>query len=153
MCLLLWLCFRFHVDFVKGGDVVFHFNPRFHEQTVVRNSQLGGYWGPEERDGMFPFIQGRQFEVRPESDTSRIPQMFEFVLIQHLLTLCNCKYINLCIRMSYSMDFCRLLRRISSHQCISYSKLLLFIIQYVVCDYHTGYQCTAQNIRITTTKR
>ncbi|XP_076156769.1 galectin-3 isoform X2 [Alosa pseudoharengus] len=55
---------RFHIDFVKGEEVVFHFNPRFPEQTIVRNSQLGGYWGPEERDGGFPFIQGRQFELK-----------------------------------------------------------------------------------------
>uniref|UniRef100_A0A4W4ES94 Galectin n=1 Tax=Electrophorus electricus TaxID=8005 RepID=A0A4W4ES94_ELEEL len=55
---------RFHVDFVKGPDVVFHFNPRFTEQRVVRNSNLGGYWGPEERDGGFPFVQGRQFELK-----------------------------------------------------------------------------------------
>lgn len=54
---------RFHVDFIKGHEVVFHFNPRFHEQTIVRNSQLGGCWGPEERDGGFPFCQGRRFEV------------------------------------------------------------------------------------------
>ncbi|KAF3845261.1 hypothetical protein F7725_008424 [Dissostichus mawsoni] len=33
---------RFQVDFIKGSDVVFHFNPRFSEQTIVRNSNLGG---------------------------------------------------------------------------------------------------------------
>lgn len=55
---------RFQVDFIKGPDVVFHFNPRFHEQTIVRNSSLGGCWGPEEREGGFPFIQGRRFEVK-----------------------------------------------------------------------------------------
>ncbi|KAL7889151.1 hypothetical protein AOLI_G00014090 [Acnodon oligacanthus] len=55
---------RFHVDFVKGPDIVFHFNPRFPEQTVVRNSNLGGYWGPEEREGGFPFVHGRQFELK-----------------------------------------------------------------------------------------
>lgn len=48
---------------MKGPDVVFHFNPRFNEQTIVRNSNLGGYWGPEEREGGFPFVQGRRFEV------------------------------------------------------------------------------------------
>lgn len=52
------------MDFMKGADVVFHFNPRFSEQTIVRNSNLSGYWGPEEREGGFPFIQGRQFEVQ-----------------------------------------------------------------------------------------
>lgn len=55
---------RFQVDFIKGPDVVFHFNPRFHEQTIVRNSSLGGCWGPEEREGGFPFAQGRRFEVK-----------------------------------------------------------------------------------------
>ncbi|MCJ8750183.1 hypothetical protein PDJAM_G00259660 [Pangasius djambal] len=55
---------RFQVDFMKGADVVFHFNPRFSEQTIVRNSNLSGYWGPEEREGGFPFIPGRQFELK-----------------------------------------------------------------------------------------
>ncbi|KAF4089826.1 hypothetical protein AMELA_G00042600 [Ameiurus melas] len=55
---------RFQVDFMKGEDIVFHFNPRFSEQTIVRNSNLSGYWGPEEREGGFPFIQGRQFELK-----------------------------------------------------------------------------------------
>lgn len=55
---------RFQVDFIKGPDVVFHFNPRFHEQTIVRNSSLGGCWGPEEREGGFPFVQGRRFELK-----------------------------------------------------------------------------------------
>ncbi|KAK5857984.1 hypothetical protein PBY51_011188 [Eleginops maclovinus] len=55
---------RFQVDFFKGSDVVFHFNPRFPEQTIVRNSNLGGCWGPEERDGHFPFAQGRRFELK-----------------------------------------------------------------------------------------
>lgn len=55
---------RFHVDFIKGQDVVFHFNPRFQEQTIVRNSNLAGHWGPEEREGGFPFAQGRRFELK-----------------------------------------------------------------------------------------
>lgn len=55
---------RFQVDFIKGSDVVFHLNPRFHEQTIVRNSCLGGRWGPEERDGIFPFAPGRRFELK-----------------------------------------------------------------------------------------
>lgn len=55
---------RFQVDFIKGSDVVFHFNPRFSEQTIIRNSNLGGCWGPEERDGHFPFGQGRRFELK-----------------------------------------------------------------------------------------
>lgn len=61
--ILKLLLFRFHVDFIKGSDVVFHFNPRFNENTIVRNSNLRGCWGPEEREGPFPFVQGRRFEV------------------------------------------------------------------------------------------
>lgn len=55
---------RFQVDFLKGPDVVFHFNPRFSEQTIVRNSNLGGCWGPEEREGPFPFFPGQRFELK-----------------------------------------------------------------------------------------
>lgn len=61
--IILFFC-RFQVDFIKGQDVVFHFNPRFYEQTIVRNSNLGGSWGPEEREGGFPFVEGRRFEVK-----------------------------------------------------------------------------------------
>lgn len=55
---------RFQVDFIKGSDIVFHFNPRFNERTIVRNSNLGGCWGPEEREGGFPFVQGQRFELK-----------------------------------------------------------------------------------------
>jgi len=47
-----------------GGDIAFHFNPRLNEGVVVRNSQLGGSWGPEERDQpSFPFAAGQQFTM------------------------------------------------------------------------------------------
>ncbi|CAL8283953.1 unnamed protein product [Lota lota] len=55
---------RFSVNFMKGSDLVFHFNPRMPEQTIVRNSYLGGSWGTEECDGGFPFAPGRQFELK-----------------------------------------------------------------------------------------
>lgn len=55
---------RFQVDFMKGPDVVFHLNPRFSEHTIVRNSNLGGFWGPEEREGPFPFVPGQRFELK-----------------------------------------------------------------------------------------
>lgn len=58
---------RFQIDFIKGSDVVFHLNPRFHEQTIVRNSNLAGCWGPEEREGGFPFVPGQRFEVKCSS--------------------------------------------------------------------------------------
>ncbi|KAM8833817.1 galectin-3 [Synchiropus picturatus] len=55
---------RFNVDFMKGHDVVFHFNPRFHEQAIVRNTNVAGCWGPEEREGGFPFVPGQRFELK-----------------------------------------------------------------------------------------
>ncbi|KAJ7988739.1 hypothetical protein DPEC_G00312350 [Dallia pectoralis] len=61
---------RFHVDLLKEEDdeddeeVVFHLNPRFYEQQIVRNSHLDMGWGPEERDGVFPFVQGQRFELK-----------------------------------------------------------------------------------------
>ncbi|XP_072313641.1 galectin-3 [Eucyclogobius newberryi] len=55
---------RFQVDLMKGSDVVFHLNPRFPENTIVRNSNLGGFWGPEEREGPFPFVPGQRFELK-----------------------------------------------------------------------------------------
>ncbi|NXX87433.1 LEG5 protein, partial [Urocolius indicus] len=59
---------RFHVNLRAGaaGDVLLHFNPRFGEGAVVRNSQLGGSWGHEERDlppGPSPFQRGQYFDV------------------------------------------------------------------------------------------
>uniref|UniRef100_A0A914Y4V6 Galectin n=1 Tax=Panagrolaimus superbus TaxID=310955 RepID=A0A914Y4V6_9BILA len=39
----------------KNGDVLFHLNPRFSEKSVIRNAQLNGEWGTEEREGAFPF--------------------------------------------------------------------------------------------------
>lgn len=55
---------RFNVDFIRGQDVVFHFNPRFHEQTIVRNSKFAECWGPEERESGFPFVPGQRFELK-----------------------------------------------------------------------------------------
>ena len=48
----------------EGGDVAFCFNPRLNAGVVVRNSFLGGSWGPEERDQpSFPFAAGQQFTM------------------------------------------------------------------------------------------
>ncbi|XP_066064897.1 LOW QUALITY PROTEIN: galectin-4-like [Chamaea fasciata] len=59
---------RFHINLRAGpgGDVVLHLNPRMDEGgAVVRNSFLGGSWGPEERDLSCcnPFSAGRYFDL------------------------------------------------------------------------------------------
>ena len=58
---------RFAVNlryFESGGDVAFHFNPRLSDRVVVRNSNLGGSWGPEEKQQpSFPFVAGYPFQM------------------------------------------------------------------------------------------
>ncbi|KAB0367447.1 hypothetical protein FD755_020771, partial [Muntiacus reevesi] len=53
----------FYINLRSGSDIAFHLNPRFNENAVVRNTQINGSWGPEERSlprGM-PFFRGQSF--------------------------------------------------------------------------------------------
>uniref|UniRef100_A0A6J0T6L9 Galectin n=1 Tax=Pogona vitticeps TaxID=103695 RepID=A0A6J0T6L9_9SAUR len=55
---------RFHINFKAGSETVLHINPRMDERAVVRNSFLGGRWGPEERELSFnPFQPGQYFDL------------------------------------------------------------------------------------------
>ncbi|KAG8448865.1 hypothetical protein GDO86_015802 [Hymenochirus boettgeri] len=57
---------RFHINFKVGSsnDIALHFNPRLAEDAVVRNSMLGGGWGPEERDIPYnPFRPAQYFDI------------------------------------------------------------------------------------------
>ncbi|XP_068934697.1 galectin-4 isoform X2 [Petaurus breviceps papuanus] len=56
---------RFSVNFVlPGGDIAFHFNPRFDGwDKVVFNAMQGGQWGDEERKKTMPFRKGAPFEL------------------------------------------------------------------------------------------
>ncbi|KFM67265.1 beta-galactoside-binding lectin, partial [Stegodyphus mimosarum] len=47
----------------KDANTFFHFNPRFDEGAVVRNSKLDEAWGDEERDGENPFVPGEPFLI------------------------------------------------------------------------------------------
>ncbi|XP_044141057.1 galectin-9 [Bufo gargarizans] len=57
---------RFHINLKFSGGTAFHFNPRFDEQTIVRNSCLNSSWGKEERQipscGM-GFAPGQSFVI------------------------------------------------------------------------------------------
>lgn len=57
---------RIEFNFVRSStkDIVFHLNPRVREEIIVRNSQLGGSWGREERGHNFnPFREGEYFDM------------------------------------------------------------------------------------------
>ena len=69
VCVCLCVCPRFAINLQCGqdaesDDIAFHFNPRFSEGEVVRNSREGGEWGEEERDQpYFPFQPEDRFEL------------------------------------------------------------------------------------------
>ncbi|NXK81504.1 LEG3 protein, partial [Amazona guildingii] len=59
---------RFSLDFKKGNDIAFHFNPRFNEdkrKVIVCNSMFHNHWGKEERTApRFPFEAGKPFKIQ-----------------------------------------------------------------------------------------
>ncbi|NXA96530.1 LEG3 protein, partial [Melanocharis versteri] len=59
---------RFALDFKRGNDVAFHFNPRFkedHKKVIVCNSKFHDNWGKEERTApRFPFEAGKPFKIQ-----------------------------------------------------------------------------------------
>ncbi|KAM5310298.1 galectin-5-like [Glossophaga mutica] len=57
---------RFYINLRCGSDIAFHLNCRFDQNTVVRNTQIDGAWGPEENFLLetMPFSRGQGFSVR-----------------------------------------------------------------------------------------
>ncbi|XP_036774399.2 galectin-3 [Manis pentadactyla] len=68
---------RLALDFKRGNDVAFHFNPRFNEdnrRVIVCNTKLDNTWGKEERQSVFPFEIGKPFKIQVlvESDHFKV---------------------------------------------------------------------------------
>ncbi|CAJ0941712.1 unnamed protein product, partial [Mesorhabditis belari] len=55
---------RFVINLKRPGDIALHYNPRFDEKAVVRNSTLRGGWQSEERScEPFPFHANRIYTL------------------------------------------------------------------------------------------
>ncbi|XP_010578168.1 PREDICTED: galectin-3 [Haliaeetus leucocephalus] len=58
----------FSLDFKRGNDIAFHFNPRFKEdntKVIVCNSMFQNNWGKEDRTApRFPFEAGKPFKLQ-----------------------------------------------------------------------------------------
>lgn len=55
-----------HKAYAELENCCLHFNPRFSDNCVVRNSMIEGKWGEEERDGGMPLAKGQEFELKIE---------------------------------------------------------------------------------------
>ncbi|KAF9411966.1 hypothetical protein HW555_009380 [Spodoptera exigua] len=63
-CGILPAANRFAINFLCGSrDIAFHFNPRFDQNYIVRNSCIEGSWGAEETSGGMPLVKGEAFEA------------------------------------------------------------------------------------------
>ncbi|XP_037665662.1 galectin-9 isoform X2 [Choloepus didactylus] len=85
---------RFHINLRSGSDIAFHLNPRFNENTVVRNTQIKGSWGSEERSlpRAMPFSRGQSFSVWIMCESHCLKVAVDG---QHLLDYCH-RLKNLC---------------------------------------------------------
>lgn len=52
-----------HKAHAELANIPFHFNPRFKETCVIRNSLIDDKWGNEEKEGTLPFSQGQEFKI------------------------------------------------------------------------------------------
>lgn len=55
-----------HKAHTELQNTCLHFNPRFNENIIVRNTMIEGKWGDEEKDGGLPIKRGQEFTIEIE---------------------------------------------------------------------------------------
>lgn len=48
---------------LTSHDIALHFNPRFSDESIVRNTKHNGVWEMEEREGGLPISRGEAFSI------------------------------------------------------------------------------------------
>jgi len=85
-------------DVMKNGDIGFHFNPRFDQNGVVRNTCQRGVWGPEEWSGGMPFAVGQPFEMIiliDQTDIKVAVNSKHFIEYKHRLSFTSLKIVHI----------------------------------------------------------
>lgn len=62
--------------------IALHFNPRFKEKCVVRNSFENGSWGNEEREGILTLNPGGDFDIsfQCQEDGFKVREIYVFII-------------------------------------------------------------------------
>lgn len=75
-----------HKAYAELENCCFHFNPRFNDNRIVRNTMIDGTWGVEEVNGGMPLVKGQEFELKIEcrpDDFLILVNGKEFVMYRH----------------------------------------------------------------------